>query len=144
MSHLLPPNLLRLFAPRPPLPYAPPPPHNTDPNHLTHPSSHPKRKRHAYTGIASFLESTRQEAVFRGEATVEEDTEEERKKFTLAEVTKQEIRREEAKRNRESEREKAVQSYNPQEDANAVGDPFKTLFLARLSESVQAQGGSSY
>ncbi|KAK0540449.1 hypothetical protein OC842_000478 [Tilletia horrida] len=132
MSHLLPPNLVRLFVPRPPVAHAPPLPQNRDPNAVPHPSSHPKRQRSAYRGVGAFLEERRQEAADRGEATKEEDTEEEKKNFSLAEVTKQELRREEKAKKRVEAKEQADKSYNPQEDANAVGDPFKTLFLSRL------------
>jgi U1 small nuclear ribonucleoprotein len=52
--------------------------------------------------------------------------------FTLAEEIKRQMRREDRKKKRAEEFSKAKESYKPQEDAEAVGDPYKTLFISRL------------
>jgi U1 small nuclear ribonucleoprotein len=69
--------------------------------------------------------------------------------FTLAEEIKRQIRREDRKKKRAEEFQKAKESCTrissspkvyltvptldkPQEDSQAVGDPYKTLFISRL------------
>ncbi|CDO74356.1 hypothetical protein BN946_scf184355.g4 [Trametes cinnabarina] len=55
--------------------------------------------------------------------------------FTYAEETKRQIRREERKKKKTEEFEKAKESYKPSEDPEAIGDPYKTLFIARLHKN---------
>lgn len=102
MTHLLPPNLLRLFTPRPPLPYVKPLESDRDP--CSKPSS---KKIQPLEGVAAFLERVKQEAADNGVATEEGDADEE--SFTLSEQTKREIRREEKKRKIEERFKKGVE-----------------------------------
>ncbi|KAJ3001079.1 hypothetical protein NUW54_g6659 [Trametes sanguinea] len=55
--------------------------------------------------------------------------------FTYAEETKRQIRREERKKKKTEEFEKAKANYKPSEDPEAIGDPYKTLFIARLNKN---------
>ncbi|KAH9925535.1 uncharacterized protein B0H18DRAFT_1085236 [Fomitopsis serialis] len=101
-THLLPPNLLKLFAPRPPLPYTRPLDRDIDrvrPKHVE--------------GVGG-----------------------EEPAFTYAEQTKREVRREERKKKREEEYQAAKETVDkPADDPEAVGDPYKTLFIARLHKN---------
>jgi U1 small nuclear ribonucleoprotein len=96
MTHQLPPNLLRLFAPRPPLDAAEPLPLDRDP------AAPPRRSRRVppLQGVAAFLERAKQEAADKGEAT-EQDGD-----FTHAEQTKREMRREERRKKHEEARKR--------------------------------------
>ncbi|WFC93617.1 hypothetical protein MBRA1_000238 [Malassezia brasiliensis] len=125
MTHLLPPQMLRLFVARAPLEHATPlradrdwnaPPQRRTANKIASGRVRPLE------GIAAFLERARQEAADRGEATEDDTT------YTHALVTQTEMRREERMKQRAE-----TQKHDPKKDTHAVGDPFKTLFLARLS-----------
>ncbi|KAL4400005.1 hypothetical protein ACI68E_002918 [Malassezia pachydermatis] len=127
MTHLLPPPLLRLFAPRPPLEYARPLPGDKDPN--AKPRSRTakdvaQRKIQPLEGIAAFLERARQEI---SQHVTDADDE------TDAIVTQTEIRREQKRRERAETQKRMREAYHPKEDTHAAGDPFKTLFVSRLS-----------
>ncbi|OVA18690.1 RNA recognition motif domain [Macleaya cordata] len=102
-------NLLKLFEPRPPLEYKPPP---------------EKRKCLSYTGMAQFVgnfaepgEPEYSPPVKEGETAVQR----------RARVHK--LRLEEGAKRAAEELEK----YDPSNDPNIVGDPYKTLFVARLN-----------
>ncbi|XP_071709539.1 U1 small nuclear ribonucleoprotein 70 kDa [Rutidosis leptorrhynchoides] len=102
-------NLLKLFEPRPPLEYKPPP---------------EKRKCPPYTGMAQFVskfaEPTDPEyspPVVKGETPAQ-------KKARI-----HQSRLEEGARKAAEELEK----YDPNSDPNISGDPYKTLFVARLN-----------
>ncbi|KDN52954.1 RNA-binding domain-containing protein [Tilletiaria anomala UBC 951] len=125
MTHMLPPNLQRLFTPRPPVDYVTP--LHYDKNPMAKPENANPKKARKLTGVSEVLERVKQEAADRGEAT-DADAD---MKFSLTEQTKREIRREEKKKQVEEEKK-----HNPKEDAHTTGDPFKTLFIGRLSYEV--------
>ncbi|WOL07854.1 U1 small nuclear ribonucleoprotein 70 kDa-like [Canna indica] len=102
-------NLLKLFEPRPPLEYKPPP---------------EKRKCPPYTGMAQFVSHFAEPSdpeyappVVKGETPTER----------RARIRK--LRLEEGARKAAEELEK----YDPSKDPNVTGDPYKTLFVARLN-----------
>ena len=141
-THLLPPNLLKLFSPRPPLPYIRPVGKDID-----------RVTKKSVSGVAQLLEQLREAKtagmLSSGQAPDMEDGEE--PSFTFAEETRRQIRREERKKRREEQFNIAKDTCNviplfplfyptnspfcldkPSEDSEAVGDPYKTLFIARL------------
>ncbi|KAF8581088.1 hypothetical protein K439DRAFT_1517363 [Ramaria rubella] len=135
MTHLLPPNLLKLFAPRPPLPYNRPV--GKDPDRV---------KSKNVGGVAGILQQIQEEntagLINKGRKDKaeagdgdEEGEEGEEKGWTWAEETVREMRREERKRAKEEQFKKAKDSYKPADDTEAVGDPYKTLFISRLSKN---------
>ncbi|KAI0346330.1 hypothetical protein BDW22DRAFT_1324112 [Trametopsis cervina] len=122
-THLLPPNLLKLFAPRPPLPYLRPLDRDID-----------RVRNKNVSGVGLILASLREEKtqgmLNSGEGEGMEEGEE--PNFTLAEETKRQIRREERKKKRTEDFRVAKETYKPADDPEAVGDPYKTLFISRL------------
>jgi len=140
-THLLPPNLLKLFAPRPPLPYARP--IDKDVN---------KVRKKDVAGVAQILAQVREantdSLINAGTADTMEEGEE--PVYTHAEETKRQIRREErkAKKTEEFKIAKETCEYfilstaysalstllpdKPADDPEAIGDPYKTLFISRL------------
>ncbi len=145
-THLLPPNLLKLFAPRPPLPYTRPLDKDID-----------RVKPKNVDGVGSLLATLREakekgmlETGNTGEGEGMEEGEE--PSFTYAEQTKREMRREERKQKKAEEFQKAKEnctcahspawfasdrfSDKPSEDPEAIGDPYKTLFISRLVRSL--------
>ncbi|WFD33930.1 hypothetical protein MCUN1_000756 [Malassezia cuniculi] len=125
MTSQLPPPLLRFFTARPPLDYARPLKRDIDPN--APPRSRSKaavEKGHVrpLTGIAEYLDRARDEIAAPPKGPL-----------THAVVTQVEMHREERARQRAETRSRMEREYNPKTDTHAVGDPFKTLFLARLS-----------
>jgi len=123
MTHLLPPNLLRLFAPRPPLVYMRPV--DKDMNRV---------KPKTVGGVASFLEHVKEEQAQSVVNGGKEEGEEIEEAFTLAEETKRQIRREERKKLLNDQFQKATASYKATDGPEAAGDPYKTLFIARLNK----------
>ncbi|RDX40707.1 hypothetical protein K466DRAFT_498451 [Polyporus arcularius HHB13444] len=128
-THLLPPNLLKLFAPRPPLPYTRPLDKDID-----------RVKPKNVDGVGSLLATLREakekgmlESGNTGEGEGMEEGEE--PSFTYAEQTKREMRREERKQKKAEEFQKAKENYKPSEDPEAIGDPYKTLFISRLHKN---------
>ncbi|TFY80442.1 hypothetical protein EWM64_g3570, partial [Hericium alpestre] len=124
-THLLPPNLLKLFAPRPPLPYTRPLDRDID-----------RVRKKNVDGVGSILASLRESAtagLMSGDREGMEEGEE--PAFTLAEETKRQVRREERKKKRTEAFKIAKETYKPSEDPEAVGDPYKTLFIARLQKA---------
>lgn len=111
MSYQLPPNLLRLFAPRPHLPFKPAIHKDTDPRRT------PIKAYRPLDGVAAYLEMARQEAADRGQATNETETEkeggakvdEQGRPLTHTEQTKRELRREERKKKMEEGKAQSVQ-----------------------------------
>lgn len=87
-THLLPPNLLKLFAPRPPLPYSRPVDRDID-----------RVTKKSVSGVASILaqlkEATTNSIISAGMAEAAEDGEE--TTLTYAEEVKRQMRREERK-----------------------------------------------
>ncbi|KAG6820309.1 hypothetical protein H0H93_002396 [Arthromyces matolae] len=122
-THLLPPNLLKLFAARPPLPYLRP---------VDKDIYHVKPKN--VNGVAHLLQDLKETntASLIAAGTAEGMEEGEEPVFTHAEETKRQIRREQRKARKEQEFKEAKDSYKPSDDAEAVGDPYKTLFISRL------------
>ncbi|CAO3700449.1 unnamed protein product [Rhizopus stolonifer] len=108
MTDKLPPNLLKLFAPRPPLPYHPP--LDKDPQ---------KRVGCIVTGIASFVPELK-----------EYDPDYVPWK-SLAEKRKEKA--EAKKKKAEEDLQKALAEYYPEQNENITGDPFNTLFVTHLS-----------
>ncbi|KAH9028528.1 hypothetical protein EDB84DRAFT_1498262 [Lactarius hengduanensis] len=121
-THLLPPNLLKLFAPRPQLPYTRPV--DRDIGRVT------KKNVTGVGSLLAFLKEGAMAGLANGNAEGMEEGEE--PTFTLAEEMKRQVRREERKKKRAEEFQTAKESYKPQEDSQAVGDPYKTLFISRL------------
>lgn len=103
MTHLLPPNLLKLFAPRPPLPYTRPV--GRDPDRV---------RAKNVGGVASILLQIREDntagLISKGQKEDEEGEEGEEKTLTHAEETLREIRREERKKQKEELFKKAKDS----------------------------------
>jgi len=93
-THLLPPNLLKLFAPRPPLPYLRPVGKDID-----------RVTKKSVSGVAQLLEQLREAETAgmfsSGQAPEMEDGEE--PSLTHAEETRRQIRREERKKRREEQ-----------------------------------------
>ncbi|KAG9018040.1 hypothetical protein FRB90_012543 [Tulasnella sp. 427] len=125
MTHLLPPNLLKLFAPRPPLPYVRP--LGTAPGQISNKS---------VSGVAGILAEIREQnqniVIASGKGEEEGETPEEN--FTYVEEVKRQIYREERKKKTEAAFAVAKENYKPQDDPQAVGDPYKTLFISKLSK----------
>ncbi|KAG8733318.1 hypothetical protein FRC11_007201 [Ceratobasidium sp. 423] len=127
MTHLLPPNLLKLFAPRPPLPFVRSV--GKDPD---------KVRSKNVSGVAALLAQVREDnergIVGAGASQIErEEGEEER--FTYAEEIKRGMYREQRQKRKRDEFQKAKETYKPADDPEAIGDPYKTLFISRLSKN---------
>ncbi|GLB40599.1 putative U1 small nuclear ribonucleoprotein of 70kDa MW N terminal [Lyophyllum shimeji] len=124
-THLLPPNLLKLFAPRPPLPWLRPVDKDID-----------RIRPKSVSGVAhllSELQESNTASLIAGQGENMEEGEE--PIFTHAEETKRQIRREERKARRTEEFRIAKETYKPADDPEAVGDPYKTLFISRLHKN---------
>ncbi|KAK8219978.1 hypothetical protein M8818_000394 [Zalaria obscura] len=110
MTDKLPPNLLQLFAPRPALRYLPPCDHAPE-----------ERKTHQISGLAQYLPALQEEIPYN---PTESWLQKRDRKFME--------RREKA----EWLVTEGVKEFKPSEDPNVKGDPFKTLFVGRLSYDV--------
>ncbi|KAI9004850.1 hypothetical protein CLU79DRAFT_724071 [Phycomyces nitens] len=108
MTDKLPPNLLKLFAPRPPLPYVKP----LD-------KAPEKRVGAQVSGIASLVPMLRN---YDPDYVPWKSTEEKRREKIAA-------RRKKA----DEDLAKALAEYDPENDDKMEGNPFNTLFIARLS-----------
>ncbi|KAI8967951.1 hypothetical protein BDF20DRAFT_200791 [Mycotypha africana] len=108
MTDKLPPNLLKLFAPRPPLPYLAP--LDKDPE---------KRVGCQVTGLAHLVEQLKH---YDPDYVPWKSLAEKRKE-------KAEAKRKKA----EEELQEALAKYDPENDENITGDPFNTLFVTHLS-----------
>ncbi|KAI9304692.1 U1 small nuclear ribonucleoprotein of 70kDa MW N terminal-domain-containing protein [Cunninghamella echinulata] len=108
MTDKLPPNLLKLFAPRPPLPYLPPLDKDVD-----------KRIGAKITGIAQYVDELKDY----NKDYVPWKSIDEKKKEKL------ERHRKEA----EEQLAKGIENYDPSKDEKIVGDPFHTLFVSHLN-----------
>lgn len=118
--------MLKLFAPRPPLPYTRPLDRDID-------RVRPKNVDGVGQLLARLREEKTQGMMNSGEGEGMEEGEE--PNFTYAEETKRQIRREERKKKKTEEFRIAKESYKPADDPEAIGDPYKTLFIARLHKS---------
>ncbi|KAJ3744249.1 hypothetical protein DFH05DRAFT_1170063 [Lentinula detonsa] len=124
-THLLPPNLLKLFAPRPPLPYTRP--IDKDINRV---------RDKKVSGVGPIITQLKENATEKLAAASGENMEEgEEPAFTLSVDVTRQIRREERKKRRTEEFKIAKETYKPADDTEAVGDPYKTLFISRLHKS---------
>ncbi|CAE6364356.1 unnamed protein product [Rhizoctonia solani] len=124
MTHLLPPNLLKLFAPRPPLPFVRSV--GKDPD---------KVRSKNVAGVAALLAEIREDNE-RGIVEADDrDREEGEEKYTYAEEIKRGIYREQRQQRKKDEFQKAKETYKPADDPEATGDPYKTLFISRLSKN---------
>ncbi|KAH9941364.1 hypothetical protein B0H21DRAFT_753319 [Amylocystis lapponica] len=133
-THLLPPNLLKLFAPRPPLPYTRPLDRDID-----------RVRKKDVSGVGPLLtqlkEDRTQGMLNSGDTDGMEEGEE--PAFTHAEETKRALRREERKKKKTEEFNVAKENCTtiffaidkPADDPEAVGDPYKTLFISRLHKN---------
>ncbi|KAI9731027.1 MAG: hypothetical protein M1834_005490 [Cirrosporium novae-zelandiae] len=117
MTDKLPPNLLALFAPRPPLRYLPPSDHAPG-----------DRRSAQISGLAAYLPQLQ----------APEDPEH---PYVPTESWLQ--RRDRIKQEKREKQERllteGVKSYNPATDPQVRGDAYKTLFVARLSYSTSEQ-----
>lgn len=114
MTDKLPPNLLALFAPRPPLRYIPPGDRAPD-----------DCKKSTIGGVASFIGELQKY----GEEVPYNATE-----SWLQRRARQKIEKKEHMERLISE---SAEKYDPANDAQIRGDPFRTLFVARLSYEVK-------
>jgi len=102
-------NLLKLFEPRPPLEYKPPP---------------EKRKLPSYTGMAQFVQNFAEPG----------DTEYAPPVPHVETPTQRRARIHRLRLEKGAENAaKELEKYDPSKDPNMSGDPYKTLFVARLS-----------
>ncbi|KAF2718111.1 RNA-binding domain-containing protein [Polychaeton citri CBS 116435] len=116
MTDKLPPNLLQLFTARPPLRYLPPADHAPE-----------ERKTAVITGMAQYLPD------------LKEDYAEYHPTESWLEA-KDRKRRETAERQRYITSEEGIKVlYQPNEDPEARGDPYRTLFVARLSYNTKKE-----
>jgi U1 small nuclear ribonucleoprotein len=111
MTQFLPDNLLKLFAPRPPIPYLPPP------DELT-----VDKKRPKYQGLAEFLNQFESETKPPPPKPHIETKEEKRERWRKE---KQELLAYKI--------EQQIAMWNPADNENATTDPYRTLFVARLN-----------
>ncbi|CAJ0649853.1 700_t:CDS:2 [Entrophospora sp. SA101] len=111
MTDKLPPNLLALFAPRPPLPYAKP--LDRDPT---------KRKGPQISGVGSYVSLLKN---YDPDYVPTETFEEKKKRKIL-----------EKKQKAEEAIKKGLEAWDPNKDENVTGDPFKTLFVARMNYEI--------
>ncbi|KAI0538498.1 U1 small nuclear ribonucleoprotein of 70kDa MW N terminal-domain-containing protein [Xylaria digitata] len=110
MTDKLPPNLLALFAPRPPLRWLPAPDHAPE-----------ERRTNKIIGLAEYLPHLAAYKDNDGHVPTESWLQaRDRKKL-------------EKKEKQEKLLTEGPKNYNPADDANVRGDPFKTLIVARLS-----------
>eukprot|EP00276_Gloeochaete_wittrockiana_P005732 CAMPEP_0184661434 /NCGR_PEP_ID=MMETSP0308-20130426/38392_1 /TAXON_ID=38269 /ORGANISM="Gloeochaete witrockiana, Strain SAG 46.84" /LENGTH=258 /DNA_ID=CAMNT_0027102741 /DNA_START=112 /DNA_END=888 /DNA_ORIENTATION=+ len=106
---VMPQSILKLFEPRPPLPYVPP--------------VERKRKLPEYNGVAQFLNQFEEQSsvdpakLKKGETKIE-------KKARIAKERQEQT---------EERIAEELARWNPHQDAMVQGDPYKTLFVARLS-----------
>lgn len=129
-THQLPPNLLKLFAPRPPLPYCKP--LGRDPDVSIH-------KKHIEC-VSPLLDRLKLEAANTNEEGINQESGQKDplidrmppETLTDSLQVKFERRQEERQRKKE-ERRIREENYDPKQDPNATGDPYRTLFISRLS-----------
>ncbi|KAG0264520.1 hypothetical protein DFQ27_001189 [Actinomortierella ambigua] len=111
MTDRLPPHLLRLFAPRPPLPYVPP--LDREPG---------KKRENNLTSLSQFL------PLCKGHDPDYVAT------LTIAERKKKKMN--EKKALYDERIKKGLEEWDPNADPNVGGDPYKTLFISRLNFQV--------
>jgi U1 small nuclear ribonucleoprotein len=110
MTQFLPPNLLALFAPRDPLPFMAP----LDKLPC-------EKKTQPYSGVAAFMSTFENPKDTPPPTRVEtKDEKKERKRKERAEQVAYKL-------------EQDLALWDPTNDANVYGDPFKTLFVGRIN-----------
>ncbi|KFD50396.1 hypothetical protein M514_08778 [Trichuris suis] len=110
MTQYLPPNLLALFAPRDPIPYLPPPDKLVS-----------EKKRTPYRGLSQYLSYFEDPKDKPPPVKVETKSERmERKQRDRSEMEAYRI-------------EKGIALWNPNNNPEATSDPYKTLFVSRIS-----------
>jgi len=109
MTQYLPPNLLALFTPRPPIPFIPPQEKPIPP---------------PYTGIAQFVTAFAPET--------NENLSLGRDPFETKKTRKKRLLKERIKKHKD-QLEEAITNWDPQKDSKATVDPYKTLFVAKIS-----------
>ncbi|KAI4155664.1 MAG: hypothetical protein LQ340_000831, partial [Diploschistes diacapsis] len=109
MTDKLPPNLLALFAARPALRYLPPSDHAPE-----------KRKTATPSGVGAFLNDLEEYKQIPYE-------------FTESWFEKKERLKAEKREKQKKVLVEDYENYKPAEDPQVRGDPYKTLFVARLS-----------
>lgn len=111
MTQFLPPNLLALFAPRDPIPFLPP----------VDKLPHEKKATHNYQGVAQYVHLF-EDPVDTPPLTVVETRAErrDRRKKERAEQVAYKL-------------EQEIALWDPNTVTEATGDPFKTLFIARVN-----------
>ncbi|KAJ5328348.1 Nucleotide-binding alpha-beta plait [Penicillium brevicompactum] len=114
MTDKLPPPLLALFQPRPPLRYLPP--GDRAPEDCG---------KSTISGVAQFL------------AEAKSFAEEVPYNATESWIQRKYRQKTEKKAKQESQVTEGLQNFNPEKDPQARGDPFRTLFIARLSYDVK-------
>lgn len=112
----LPDQLLKLFAPRPLLRYLP---------HIDKPLA--ERKTARVDSIGPYLDALRDYKANDTSVPTESD------------IQKRERIKREKKEAYERRIEEGVKQFNPSDDPNIKGDPFKTLFVARLDWNVESK-----
>ncbi|RMZ71402.1 u1 small nuclear ribonucleo [Pyrenophora seminiperda CCB06] len=113
MTHLLPPMLLNLFAPRPPLRWVEPADHAPE-----------KRCTPKIGGIGQYMDALREYKDNDGYVP------------TDSWLQKRDRKKLEKKEKQEKLVTEGVKNYKPAEDAKVQGDAFKTLFVSRLAYAV--------
>ena len=109
MTQFLPANLLALFAPRDPLPYLPPP----QPKHVNEDCT--------LTGVGMYSH------LFEDPADTPEPVK------CPSRLERKEAKRAEKEMHQKSRIEQELSNWDPQNDPNATGDAFKTVFVSRIN-----------
>ncbi|KAE8154959.1 U1 small nuclear ribonucleo protein of 70kDa MW N terminal-domain-containing protein [Aspergillus avenaceus] len=117
MTDKLPPPLLALFQPRPPLRYVTP--IDRAPEDV---------KRSTFGGVAQFLPD------------LKEYGEEHPYNATESWIQRKLRQKQEKKENLDKHLTDGLQDYEPTNDAQARGDPFKTLFIRIVKDTVTPKG----
>ncbi|KAF1943782.1 RNA-binding domain-containing protein [Clathrospora elynae] len=113
MTHLLPPMLLNLFAPRPPLRWVEPADHAPE-----------KRCTPKISGIGQYLQAMQEYKDNDGYVP------------TDSWLQKRDRKKQEKKERQEKLVTEGINDYKPSEDPKVQGDAFKTLFVSRLAYGV--------
>ncbi|KAI8931898.1 hypothetical protein NX059_010802 [Plenodomus lindquistii] len=113
MTHLLPPMLLNLFAPRPPLRWVEPADHAPE-----------KRCTPKISGVGQYLQAMR------------EYKDQDNYVPTDSWLQKRDRKKLEKKEKQEKLLTQGIEEYKPSEDPKVQGDAFKTLFVSRLAYGV--------
>ncbi|XP_078511290.1 protein lin-7 homolog B isoform X2 [Lissotriton helveticus] len=111
MTQFLPPNLLALFAPRDPVPYLPP----------LEKLPHEKHHNQPYCGIAPYIRE------FEDPRDAPPPTRAETREERMERKRREKIER------RQQDVENELKIWDPHNDPNALGDAFRTLFVARVN-----------